>query len=93
MESVRLGKGIRQSFKRYGVMVSDDERCYREESENDGDVPRGKNWSGQSVEFKVEVRLHQGTALSPFLFTVLMDVLTVEFQDITRGGSYGLLMT
>ena len=30
--------------------------------------------------FKVKVGLHQGSALSPFLFTVIMDRLTVEVR-------------
>ncbi|KAK3559970.1 hypothetical protein QTP86_033667, partial [Hemibagrus guttatus] len=33
---------------------------------------------GQTEEFKVEVGLHQGSALSPFLFAVVMDQLSEE---------------
>ncbi|KAK3520381.1 hypothetical protein QTP70_024131, partial [Hemibagrus guttatus] len=33
---------------------------------------------GQTVEFKVEVGLHQGSALSPFLFAMVMDQLSEE---------------
>ncbi|KAK3552015.1 hypothetical protein QTP70_031597, partial [Hemibagrus guttatus] len=33
---------------------------------------------GQTEEFKVEVGLHQGSALSPFLFAMLMDQLSEE---------------
>ncbi|XP_013866635.1 uncharacterized protein LOC106519479 [Austrofundulus limnaeus] len=36
---------------------------------------------GVTEEFMVEVRLHQGSALSPFLFTVLMDRLTDEVRQ------------
>ncbi|KAK3542099.1 hypothetical protein QTP86_014016 [Hemibagrus guttatus] len=36
---------------------------------------------GQTEEFKVEVRLHQGSALSPFLFAIVMDQLTEEVRQ------------
>ncbi|XP_078802158.1 uncharacterized protein LOC144991892 [Oryzias latipes] len=36
---------------------------------------------GQTEEFKVEVGLHQGSALSPFLFAMLMDRLTDEVPN------------
>ncbi|KAM8853652.1 putative transposon-derived protein F52C9.6 [Synchiropus picturatus] len=37
--------------------------------------------AGVTEEFKVEVRLHQGSALSPFLFAVVMDRLTDEVRQ------------
>ncbi|KAK3553254.1 hypothetical protein QTP86_032789, partial [Hemibagrus guttatus] len=36
---------------------------------------------GQTVEFKVEVGLHQGSALSPFLFAMVMDQLSEEVRQ------------
>ncbi|KAK3548852.1 hypothetical protein QTP70_021037 [Hemibagrus guttatus] len=36
---------------------------------------------GQTEEFKVEVGLHQGSALSPFLFAIVMDQLTEEVRQ------------
>ncbi|KAK3526893.1 hypothetical protein QTP86_003596 [Hemibagrus guttatus] len=36
---------------------------------------------GQTEEFKVEVGLHQGSALSPFLFTIVMDQLSEEVRQ------------
>ncbi|KAK3544162.1 hypothetical protein QTP86_003943 [Hemibagrus guttatus] len=35
---------------------------------------------GQTEEFKVEVGLHQGLALSPFLFAIVMDQLSEEVR-------------
>ncbi|KAK3516145.1 hypothetical protein QTP70_005404 [Hemibagrus guttatus] len=36
---------------------------------------------GQTEKFKVEVGLHQGTALSPFLFAMVMDQLSEEVRQ------------
>ena len=36
---------------------------------------------GESVNFEASVGLHQGSALSPFLFVVIMDVLSEEVRD------------
>ncbi|KAK3513076.1 hypothetical protein QTP70_000955 [Hemibagrus guttatus] len=36
---------------------------------------------GQTEEFKVEVGLHQGSALSPFLFAIVMDQLSEEVRE------------
>ncbi|KAK3507820.1 hypothetical protein QTP70_000887 [Hemibagrus guttatus] len=36
---------------------------------------------GQTEEFKVEVGLHQGSALSPFLFAIVMDQLPEEVRQ------------
>ncbi|KAK3508077.1 hypothetical protein QTP70_012391 [Hemibagrus guttatus] len=36
---------------------------------------------GQTEEFKVEVGLHQGSALSPFLFAIVMDQLSQEVRQ------------
>ena len=43
--------------------------------------PRHVHWmpnevAGENSKFNVEVGLHQGSALSPYLFLILMDVLT-----------------
>ena len=35
------------------------------------------------MKFKVEVGLHQGSALSPFLFAMVMDRLTVEVRQLS----------
>jgi len=38
--------------------------------------------SGVNIkDFPNDIRLHQGLILSPFLFTIIMDVLTKEIQD------------
>ncbi|XP_063841020.1 uncharacterized protein LOC135089387 [Scylla paramamosain] len=36
---------------------------------------------GETEEFGVEVELHQGSALSPLVFVVVMDVVTAEIRD------------
>ncbi|KAK3524879.1 hypothetical protein QTP86_011079 [Hemibagrus guttatus] len=50
-------------------------------------VPREELWYcmrcaiGQTEEFKVEVGLHQGSALSPFLFAMVMDQMSEEVRQ------------
>ncbi|KAK3507840.1 hypothetical protein QTP70_001340 [Hemibagrus guttatus] len=41
---------------------------------------------GQTEEFKVEVGLHQGLALSPFLFAIVMDQLSEEVKTRPAGA-------
>ncbi|KAK3543914.1 hypothetical protein QTP70_031165 [Hemibagrus guttatus] len=41
----------------------------------------GEGNGGQTEEFKVEVGLHQGSALSPFLFAIVMDQLSEEVRQ------------
>ena len=36
---------------------------------------------GDTGDFPIDIGLHQGSPLSPFLFTVVMDELTREIQD------------
>ena len=43
---------------------------------------------GLTEEFKVGVGLHQGSALSPFLFAIIMDKLT---EDIRKGAPWDML--
>jgi len=37
--------------------------------------------AGDTEYFHIDIGLHQGSALSPFLFTIIMDELTREIQD------------
>jgi len=36
---------------------------------------------GDTKDFPIDIELHQGSALSPFLFTIIMDKLTRGIQD------------
>ena len=37
--------------------------------------------AGETEEFSITVGLHQGSALSPYLFVLVMDELTRDIQD------------
>src|SRR5271156_5245551 len=37
--------------------------------------------SGESKEFEVKVRVHQGSVLSPLLFTSVLESLSMEFRE------------
>ena len=41
-----------------------------------GRQTKARSAAGESGSFNVDVGLHQGSALSPYLFLILMDVLT-----------------
>ena len=45
-----------------------------------------RNAAGESNSFGVEVGLHQGSALSPYLFLLLMDVLTEDARKDIPGS-------
>ena len=54
----------------------------------DGATTTMRSAVGLTEEFKVDVGLHQGSALSPFLFAIIMDKLT---EDIKKDASWGML--
>ncbi|VFR02509.1 unnamed protein product [Cuscuta campestris] len=47
----------------------------------DGAMTRVRTFRGDSESFSVGMGLHQGSALSPFLFALVMDVLTQGVQE------------
>ena len=47
----------------------------------DGVRNRVRTLVGDMDNFPIEIGLHQGSALSPFLFTIVMDELTRGIQD------------
>nr|XP_009789691.1 PREDICTED: uncharacterized protein LOC104237279 [Nicotiana sylvestris]XP_016458431.1 PREDICTED: uncharacterized protein LOC107782107 [Nicotiana tabacum] len=47
----------------------------------DGIKTRVMTMGGDSEQFHVRMGLHQGTALSPFLFALVMDILTRHIQE------------
>ncbi|PHT92410.1 hypothetical protein T459_00292 [Capsicum annuum] len=54
---------------------------------HDGGQTRVRTAGGDSEHFPVETGLHQGSTLSPFLFTLVMDVLTRSIQGEEVTGS------
>ena len=54
----------------------------------DGAITTVRSAAGFTEEFKVGVRLHQGSALSPFLSAIIMDKLT---EDIRKDAPWDLL--
>jgi len=47
----------------------------------DGVVANVRTCGGITSDFSITIRLHQGSALSPFLFVIVMDELTRAIQD------------
>ena len=54
----------------------------------DGATATVKSAAGLIEKFKVSVGLHQGSALSPFLFAIIMDKLT---EDISKDAPSGMM--
>ena len=54
----------------------------------DGATTTVRSAAGLTEEFKVGVGLHQGSALSLFLFTIIMDKLT---EDISKDAPWDML--
>ena len=48
---------------------------------DEGRMTKVRTPGGVTDDFKVGIGLHQGSALSPFLFTLIMDELTKGIQD------------
>ena len=47
----------------------------------DGVVVNVRTCGGITTDFSITIRLHQGSALSPFLFAIVMDEVTRTIQD------------
>ena len=54
----------------------------------DGATTTVRSAAGLTEEFKVDVGLHQGSALSPFLFAIIMHKLT---EDIKKDAPWNML--
>ena len=54
----------------------------------DGATRTVRSATGLTTEFKVGVGLHQGSALSPFLFAIIIDRLT---EDIRKNAPWDML--
>ena len=54
----------------------------------DGATTTVRSAAGLTEEFKVGVELHQGSALSPFLFAIIMDKLT---ENIRKDAPWDML--
>ena len=55
----------------------------------DGATTTVRSAAGLTKEFKVGVGLHEGSALSPFLFAIIMDKLT---EDIRKDAPWDMLL-
>ena len=58
----------------------------------DGVVANVRTCGGITNDFSITIELHQGSALSPFLFVIVMDELTRAIQDGYCGVCYSLMI-
>ena len=42
---------------------------------------KGERWNTYSEEFEASIRVHQGSAMSPQLFAIVVDVATNEIKE------------
>ena len=77
-----LGKGLRQSATGSNCMVIEKTKCARTTYDNgDGTVCKLKiKGEGTSEEFEIGVGVHQGSALSPPLFVVVVQEVTKDLR-------------
>ena len=47
----------------------------------DGAITSVRTTCGETGEFLLTIGLHQGSALSPYLFALIMDELTAHIQE------------
>ena len=47
----------------------------------EGVMTRVRTPAGETIDFSIKIRLHQGSALSPYLFNFVMDALTESIQE------------
>ncbi|KAK3558270.1 hypothetical protein QTP86_013939, partial [Hemibagrus guttatus] len=82
---VDLEKVYEKGAKRRAVVLYEEVRSSREVCQSGAGYERSRTVVrcavGQTEEFKVEVGLHQGSALSPFLFAIVMDQLSEEVRQ------------
>ncbi|KAK3548876.1 hypothetical protein QTP70_021268 [Hemibagrus guttatus] len=81
-----LGESVLQGAKRRAVVLYEEVRSSREVCQSGADMYERSRTVvrcavGQTEEFKVEVGLHQRSALSPFLFALVMDQLSEEVRQ------------
>ena len=72
------------------LWLAETSECYIRIIKNkyDGATTTVKSAAGLTEEFKVGVGLHQGSALSPFLFAIIMDKLR---EDIRKDAPWDML--
>ena len=81
------GESLRQGVKRRGVVLHEKVWIGREVRENstrymyDGSTTAVRCAVGVTEGFEVKVGLHQGSALSPCLFAMMMDRMTDEIRE------------
>ena len=66
------------------LRLAEASECYIRIIKNmyDGATTTVRSAAGLNEKFKVGVRLHQGSALSPFLFAIIMDKLTEDISKV-----------
>ena len=73
------------------LRLAETSECYIKNIQDmyDGATTTVRSAAGLTKEFKVGVGLHQGSALSPFLFSIIIDRLT---EDIRKDAAWDMLL-
>ena len=56
-------------------------------------MTRVRTSDGDTDDFPIKIGLHQGSALSPYLFALVMDEVTRDIQGIFLGVCFSLMMS
>ncbi|KAK3574603.1 hypothetical protein QTP86_011466, partial [Hemibagrus guttatus] len=77
----RLARVIRSDRRATVAQIAEEVNAGSDRKVSEYTVHDGFGNAGQTEEFNVEVGLHQGSALSPFLFAIVMDQLSEEVRQ------------
>ena len=88
---INLEKAYDRAPREECLPLAETSKCYIKIIQDmyDGETTTVRSAAGLTKKFKVSVGLNQGSALSPFLFAIIIDMLT---EDIRKDAPWDMLL-